>query len=298
MNKISINKIKNKKITKTPFALRYLRFIYNTLGRLFPVYFGNRAYQQWFTTTRFKTPAYELHALDSAIRESIEVNAIKVAVYIWPAENNKTDKTLLFIHGWTGRGTQIVNYIKRLNAVGYRVISFDAPAHGNSPGTQTSALEITDAVLVLAKHYGDFHAAITHSFGGMILTYAISLGLKMERAALICPPKDFQILLDNFQRILTLPDSVMQVVIRKSFASHGQNIRDAINTVNNVKKLSCKGLVIHDEDDTEISWRSGEEIAAAWPDARFIKTKGLGHRRIIHDEAVIGNIITFLDDTA
>lgn len=89
----------------------------------------------------------------------------------------------------------------------------------------------------------------------------------------------------------------MQVVNRKSFASHGQNIRDAINTVNNVKKLCCKGLVIHDEDDADISWRSGEEIARAWPNAKFIKTKGLGHRRIIHDEAVISSIMTFLDDT-
>lgn len=295
-----MNKIRNKKMPKIPFALRYLRFTYNTFGRLFPVYFGNRAYEQWFTTTRFKTPSYELPALHSADRKTIQVNGLAVAVYIWQPENNTADKTLLFIHGWTGRGTQIANYIKRLNSLGYRVISFDGPAHGNSPGTQTSLLEMTDVVLALDKHkhYGKFDAAITHSFGGMILAYAMSLGVKVERAVLICPPKDFQIIFDNFQRILALPDKVMQVFIRKSYASHGQNIRDAINTVNNVKKLSCKGLVIHDEDDADISWRSGEEIAKAWPNAKFIKTKGLGHRRIVHDETVISNIMTFLDDTA
>ena len=62
--------------------------------------------------------------------------------------------------------------------------------------------------------------------------------------------------------------------------------------------LSSKSLVIHDEDDAEISWRSGEEIAGAWPDAKFIKTKGLCHRRIIHDKAVISNIMTSQDDAA
>ena len=287
-----------KAAAKTPFALKLIRFIYNTAGRIFPVYFGNKAYEQWFTTMRFKTPVYELPALNSALKETLKVNDLPISVYTWWDKNSPPEKTLLFVHGWTGRGTQIVNYINQLNAIGYRVISFDGPAHGRSPGKQTSALEMTDVVLALYKHYGKFDAAITHSFGGMILAYAMSLGVKVDRAALICPPNNFQIILDNFQRILDLPDSVMQVLIRKSFATHGQNIRDALNTSNNVKKLNCKGLVIHDEDDIDLSWHSGEEIARAWEGAEFIKTKGLGHRRIIHDENVIGSIIKFLDDAA
>lgn len=294
MNNSSIRKA----TVKIPFALRYLRFIYNTIGRIFPVYFGNRAYEQWFTTVRFKTPPFELLALESAHKESIIVNGIPVAVYIWQDDSVTQDKTLLFIHGWTGRGSQIAYYIKKLNAIGYRVISFDGIAHGKTPGTQTSAFEMTDVVLALNNHYGKFDAAITHSFGGMILAYAMSLGLKIDYAVMICPPTGFPIILKNFQRILDLPDSVIQVVSRKSFATHGQNIRDAIYTTNNVKKLTCKGLVIHDEDDIDISWHSGEEIARAWPGALFIKTKGLGHRRIIHDKAVINSIVNFINDAA
>ncbi len=287
-----------KKVVKVPFALRFLRFIYNTVGRIFPVYFGNRAYEQWFTTMRYKTPPTEQLTLNSATQESIMVNGIPVVVYIWQHETVKPDKTLMFIHGWTGRGSQIAYYVKKLNAIGYRVISFDGVAHGKTPGTQTSAFEMTDAVLALDKHYGKFDAAITHSFGGMILAYAMSLGVNIDYAVMVCPPTGFPIILKNFQRILDLPDSVMQAVIRKSFATHGQNIRDAINTIDNVKGLTCKGLVLHDEDDIDISWHSGEEIANAWKGAEFIKTKGLGHRRIIRDEAVISSIIKFLNDAA
>ena len=293
--------MKNTRTRKTsariPFALRVLRFVYNTAGRVFPVYFGNRAYELWFTTTRFKTPAREQPAMEAAQQESIQVNGLPIVVYSWWHEETTPEKTLLFIHGWTGRGSQISPYIKRLNELGYRVISFDAPAHGRSPGKQTSALEITDVVLALGKEYGGFDAAITHSFGGMILAYAMALGVRVDRAAMICPPNNFQIILDNFQRILALPDSVMQAVVRKSFATHGQNIRDAINTTNNVKNLACKGLVIHDEDDLDISWHSSEEIADAWPGAKFIKTKGLGHRRIIRDNNVVDHIIEFMAET-
>lgn len=286
------------KSEKIPLALKLTRLMYNTLGRVFPVYFGNRAYEQWFTTMRFKTPGRELPALTSATHETITVNGLPVAVYIWQHESIKPAKTLLFIHGWTGRGSQIASYIEKLNAHGYRVISFDGIAHGKTPGTQTSVLEMTDVVLALESHYGTFDAAITHSFGGMILAYAISQGLKVDAAAMICPPKDFPIILKNFKRILDLPDSVMQVMIRKSFATHGQIIRDAVDIVRNAKNFSCRGLVIHDEDDADISWHSGEEIAHAWKGAEFIKTQGLGHRRIIRDKEVISSIIKFLKDAA
>ncbi len=290
--------MKNHRSKKTaiPFTLRLLRFIYNTAGRVFPLYFGNRAYEQWFTTIRFKTPAFERHVLESACHESIIVNDIPVAVYIWQDKSITQNKTLIFIHGWTGRGSQIAPYIKKLNAIGYRVISFDGIAHGKTPGAQTSALEMADILLALNKHYGKFDAAITHSLGGMVLMYSMSLGLKISHAALISPPNSFQILIDNFQRILTLPETVIRIVIRKSFASHGQVIRDALSTTNNVKNLNCKGLILHDENDLDISWRSGEEIANAWPGARFIKTKNLGHRKIIRDETVVSSIIDFMNN--
>ena len=286
---------KKSKTVKTPFVLRLLRLMYSKIGVLFPEYFGKLAYEQWFTTTRFKTPSYELTALHSATRETIDVNNLSIAVYIWRPKITPAKKTLLFVHGWTGRGTQIVNYIEKLNKLGYRVISFDGPAHGQSPGKQTSILEMTDVVLALNKQYGKFDAAISHSFGGMVILHAISLGLKIDRCALICPPKNFQIILDNFQRILNLPNNVMQVMTRKSFAIHGQVTRDAVDVIKNVKAITCEGLLIHDENDTEIPWQSSEEIAQAWPHANFIKTKDLGHRRIIHNDEVISHIIKFLN---
>jgi len=285
---------RNTFTAKVPLALHLLRLTYNTLGRIFPAYFGKRAYELWFTTIKYKTPNYEKNVLKTASIESVDVNGLNVSVYIWQDSKVKSKATLLFIHGWTGRGSQIANYIEPLIALGYRVISFDGPAHGNSPGKQTSMLEMTDTVLVINKKYGDFDAAITHSFGGMVLSFAMSLGLKVNHAALICPPSNFQIILDNFKNILQLPDSVMQAMARKSYATHGKVIRDLVDIEKNAHKYSCRALLIHDEDDHEISWHSSEKITRAWPGAKLIKTKGLGHRRIIRDNAVIEHILTFL----
>ncbi|MBL4712341.1 MAG: alpha/beta hydrolase [Gammaproteobacteria bacterium] len=290
--------MKNSKHKKTsariPLALRLLRFIYNTFGRVFPVYFGHRAYDLWFTTTRFKMPEREKHAFESAIKENIEVNKISISVYIWQHESIEPIRTLLYVHGWTGRGTQIAPYLEQLHAIGYRVISFDGPAHGSTPGTQTSILEMTDMLFALNKTYGDFDAAITHSFGGMALTYAMSRGLKIKNVALISPPNNFQNLINAFQQAIQIPDSVMLAMERKGFATHGQVTRDLLDMKNNVKQLSNQGLIIHDEDDIEFPCHDSEATAKVWPGAKFIKTKGLGHRRIIRDEYVIRETIRFL----
>jgi len=290
--------MKHKKTkTKTPLALLVLRTVYNTIGRVFPDFFANHAHQLWFTTMRFKTPAYELPALKSATQETIDINGVKVTAYSWQDNAVTTDKTLLFVHGWTGRGTQIVHYIKPLNAMGYRIISFDAPAHGNSSGQQTSMFEFTDMVFAMNERYGPFDAAITHSVGGLVLMYAMSLGLKINRVACICPPLNFDEITNNFQKILNLPESIMKILVRKTYVFHGQTLRNAVNALNNAPKMTGKALLIHDQDDDQFSWHDSEKIAQAWPDAQFIKTTGLGHRRIIHDKAVIQNILEFLDET-
>ena len=38
----------------------------------------------------------------------------------------------------------------------------------------------------------------------------------------------------------------------------------------------------------------GAAVAAAWPGARLIETSGLGHRRLLRDEAVVAQVSSFI----
>ena len=60
--------------------------------------------------------------------------------------------------------------------------------------------------------------------------------------------------------------------------------------------LAAKALVIHDEADRDVHIDSGLTVARAWPDARFKRTVGLGHRRILRDREVIAATVDFLKD--
>ena len=63
-----------------------------------------------------------------------------------------------------------------------------------------------------------------------------------------------------------------------------------------VASLTAKALVIHDQGDRDVRIESGLTVARSWPDARFKRTFGLGHRKILRDRHVIAATVDFLAD--
>ena len=160
-----------KKNPHIPFALHVMRFMFSRIGPLFPNYFGRLAYNLWFSTQRYKTPAKELPSKNAATTEIMDTHGLPVHMYKW---GDDSKPKVLFAHGWSGRGTQCAFFIEPLLQAGFQVISFDGPAHGETPGKQTSILQFADVILQINKRYGPFDAAFTHSFGGMLLAYAMT----------------------------------------------------------------------------------------------------------------------------
>ena len=134
----------NRKQPGSGIALTLIQFMFSRLGPLFPDFFAKRAYNMWSTAHRFKTPAIEQTYKAKAQRSTINIASIDVAVYSWGE-----GKPVLFIHGWSGRGTQVAPYVDELVNNNYRVISYDAPAHGDTVGKQTSILQVHDVIHAL-----------------------------------------------------------------------------------------------------------------------------------------------------
>ena len=281
--------MKKNKYPRKPASLRLMQFAFSKLGPIFPGFFGNRAYQLWFTTHRFTRPEIENTAADRADKSTINIHGVDVAVWSWGQ-----GQPILFIHGWSGRGTQAVHFMEPLINSGFRVISYDGPAHGETSGKQTSMLEMADVVLALNEKYGPFHSTITHSFGGMVLAYASTLGFSTNSAVCICPPASIESILGNFQRALMLPENVLAVMTNKLYTNYGNDLEKRISTLNNVHSLTTPALIIHDDKDRDIPWEDGRAVADAWPGAEFKLTHGLGHRRILRDPATVTTVTDFI----
>ena len=279
-----------------PFMLKVLQTIFQIVGRISPVLAGRMAYKLWLTPTRFKTPASEKKALKSANIESHRINDNDITTFTWQTADADDRPTVLLVHGWSGRGTQMGSFAEPLNNAGYRVISFDAPAHGKSSGKQTNLYEISETILALQDIYGTFDSVITHSFGGPCTALAIRLGLKTNRIVSICPPATTIGLIDKFSDALLLNKKTRHNLVDRITTTFGGHVWEELSMKNSIRDVDIPGLVIHDAHDDDVPWQEGQAVAHAWNNAPFIITSGLGHRRILRDSSVIESTLKFLKD--
>lgn len=256
---------------------------------MFPGLLGGWAYRLWFRTRRYAAPAAELALAGTAERLTLDVDGRPLAIYRWGA-----GPVILFLHGWSGRATHVNAFVEPLTAAGYCVLAFDAPAHGNTPGRRTNLPEISAALRAIADAYGPLHGAIAHSFGGMVLAYALHHGLAVDRAVCIATPARLEFLLERFARLLALPDAVQQDLRRRLEKRFAEDVCELMSADSNARTLNIPALIVHDRDDHDVPWTQGVLIAEAWPGAQWLATRGLGHRRILRDAATVQAIVDFV----
>jgi pimeloyl-ACP methyl ester carboxylesterase len=202
--------------------------------------------------------------------------------------------TILLVHGWNGRGTQLGGFVEPLVARGYRVVAFDAFGHGESPGSSMSIPELASCIREVSDELGGLYGVIAHSMGGAATTLALSNGLKLERAVFISPPSDPRVFLQIFSDALALSEEVrthLKERIERRIGITMQSMRaDVI-----APSMQVPLLVVHDRNDKEVPIHAGQSIAEAWPNAELIITEGLGHQRILRAENVTNVAVSFID---
>jgi pimeloyl-ACP methyl ester carboxylesterase len=269
-------------------APRILRAVFRGLGPVFPGLMGAWAYRLWFRTRRYAGSVAEQAVAGIAGHTTLPVGGIRVAIYRWGA-----GPVIVFVHGWSGRATQVAAFVEPLTAAGYCVIAFDAPGHGKTPGSRTNILEFTAALQAIDASYGPIHGAITHSFGGMALAYALQQGVAAGRVVCLGTPARLEFLVERFARMLALPEPVLTDLCRRLEQRFTANVWELMSTDSNARTLTMPALIVHDRDDREVPWQQGRMIAEAWPGAQWLATRRLGHRRILRDAATVKAVVDF-----
>lgn len=274
---------------KTPLALHLLRLYFQTVGRVLPRLAAKRAYRLWFQTRRFGEPAREMRWLTGARQDVVEHEYGPLAVNVWGE-----GPTVLLVHGWNGRGSQMGAFAQPLVECGYRVVAYDLPAHGSSPGHDTNVFKAVDTLEAIVDTYGPVHGIVAHSFGVMVTTLALREGLEANRVAAISPPMTLRWLIERFETILHIPTATHRALVKRIEHDFGKDIWNRVSLDIAARNLSTPALIIHDDHDYDVIWTQGQQLADAWPNASFIKTSGLGHRRILRDRAVITSVVNFI----
>lgn len=246
-----------------------------------------------FTTPiRHKLPKREIVMDQKSVQHSFMVKSIQKEIVVY--EYGKSDRKILLVHGWSGRGTQLVKIADELLKNGFMTISFDAPSHGKSKGSSTIMTEFIASILEIEKQYGPFEYAIGHSLGGMSILNAISQHLKIKKAVVIGSGDIIQDIIDDFIKKLSLQPKY-GILLKNYFEQKFVGNMDDYSAYKAAKNVKNPVLIIHDEDDEDVSVKAAYHIHQHLFGSELMITKGLGHRKILGSDAVIQRVKTFLD---
>jgi len=222
----------------------------------------------------------------------LEVNGQQIKTWTWGS-----GKAILLVHGWNGHGLQFTRFIDPLLNAGYQVISFDAPAHGQSTGHRTHLLEIRDVILAVAERHGPIHAAIAHSFGVACLSAAINAGLSVACITAISSPGGLSNLIQRYCQYMQIPPATEEKLRQRLSRRLGQTLWEQFAESYPITADVSRSLIIHDKEDRLVNWQESERLAEQWPNAERLYTEGLGHQRILFDRTTIQQIADFIDNT-
>lgn len=285
-NKVSFYQNDSKK--SAPFQLRLIRSLFGTLAKVSPGWAHKIAVKFFFSPRRGK-PSADIRPLKkSAHTFYVKVNGKKVTVWSWG-----NGPAVLMVHGWEGYGLQFRNFIDPLLENGYRVLTFDAPAHGDSGGSQSNLPEFAETIRRIEKTVGHIEAVIGHSMGCAATTLALEEGLSVNAVGLIAGPATIDYIINEYATIFNLPETVIGR-LKQTIASLFGRPTTAFAPAAIAPKLSVPAFIIHDRNDAMVNYENAEKLKASWKNARIMLTEGLGHKRILFENYVIEEMIRFI----
>ena len=284
---------RSQKSTIVRVAASKRSWLFRAADLLAPDLAGRIARDLWF-----RVPPTLAAAPLPAGAEPFEVESLGAQVrgHVWGE-----GPVVYFVHGWGGRGSQFTAYVEPLVSAGYRVVLFDAPAHGDSePGPvgprRSHGVEFGRALDAVSARFGPAHAVIAHSLGTISTYLTLRFGwLSTERLVLLAPMVQAEPLFDQFQQALGFGSRTRRAFDRHLDAFVGIPMAEFDARVQAAHSEPVPTLVVHDSGDRQTPYADAVRLVEGLPDARLVTTDQLGHRKILRDERVLREVVAFID---
>ncbi|MFC9558399.1 alpha/beta hydrolase [Agromyces sp. NPDC056965] len=245
-------------------------------------------------------PVRRVHASERGVHETASRRPLRLpggegVAYEWGSGH----RTVLLVHGWRGRASQFAPIVRELRAGGYRLVAFDAPAHGDGYGRRTVIRTWIDAIDAMHERYGPFEAIVGHSLGALTAINAVREGVSAPRVAAIAPVSSGRYLFDAFAGYVGLSERAAEIQrdrYRERVFSDFEDPWRYFDAVRAPMPPDIELLLVHDRDDAQIAASESERLHAAHGEnSRLLLTSGQGHGRVLAADQTLDAVSSFVD---
>lgn len=285
------------------FAKKALRLTFSVAGTVSPQGAGKLAFRV-FSLAPSRFPKGEraravfaegARRLAKAEPRALETPHGKIMTYRLAGAGGR----YLVLHGWGSRSEYMAALAEGIQAAtGGEVILLDFPGHGASGGRFLDMRLAVEAIATVDRTFGPFDGAVGHSFGGASLMAAVCHFLpqfpvfRPGRAALIGAPSELDGIFRYFSEQVGLSAGVRRHLEKEVRRVTGRRNGD-FDIASAGRNLDLPILVIHAEDDKEVSADHARRYAEQGANVTIGWANGYGHRRIVAAPPVIERVAGF-----
>ncbi len=281
---------KNPAPAATPLSVRAARAFYSGVGAVAPGLAGRVAARHFMRSRTGKAPLKDRAPLGATGLHIRSGSPIRNG-YLWGSDG----PAVLLVHGWGSDSSSMYSLVAPLQKRGFRVVAFDAPAHGTQPGTHTTMTAFKSAVAGVIDTIGGVHAVIAHSLGGIAAVSAIESGRLQppHRLVLLSAPCSLPAVIERWSRFLSIGKRAVGHMKGDLKRRNGVPV-DHWDIAERGGDFDGQVMIFHDHDDSLVPFCEAEKIATGLRHTRLRGTTGLGHRRILFDPEVQAELVDFL----
>jgi len=279
---------KQAKVLEVPAYIKNTSKVLSKLNKNLAAAFALKLFE---TPIKHKMPKREHKMYEVSHKSNLILPDCQKEITVY--ENKFGPKKVLLVHGWNGRGTQLVSIAKAFKELNYTIVSFDAPGHGKSPKTTTNMKHFIEAIFELDKKYNGFDVIVGHSLGGMSIINALGRGLSTPKAVVIGSGNKTKDITDDFLTTIGMSKKMTPFLVNLFERKYNEKMAN-YDVELHAEKVQIPVLVIHDKNDKDVPFTSAEAINNQLINGELMITSGLGHRKILGDEQVIQKIIQFV----
>ncbi|WP_321810555.1 MULTISPECIES: alpha/beta fold hydrolase [unclassified Burkholderia] len=282
-----------RRTAKAPsLRVRLGRRAFRLLNTFAPRAAGRRAADAFGFTRGYGLPVSDRVPLGAKVTP-IEGNADLDRAYYWEGGAARA----LLVHGWGTDSSSMLGFVKPMQALGFSVATFDAPAHGRSPGKHTTMTQFTRATGAVLDAIEGAQVVIAHSLGSIAAISA--LAERSRRASLRCivllaPTGALTEVLERWaSRDMAFPRPVVERIYAELQLRNGVPVSHW-DILARGASLDVPVLVVHDPADPVVPYCEAQRVVAGLPDATLWPAPGTGHGRILSDARVREQVREFV----
>lgn len=234
---------------------------------------------------KFKTKEKEFYSVARKSQVPSEVGMIPCYEV-----GNISGPLVLLVHGWESNAGSMSGVGNVLAEMGYRVVSFDSPAHGNQQSKRTTMadwLVAMEAVIEKLNPSQPF-SIVGHSFGSAASVMLLSKhNYPIDRLLLLSSPNKLLNFFEPFRKAIDVKPEVYRIILDKVEGILGESL-DTLRVDYKIKEVSASYFgIVHDKFDKVLDFNNAELIVAASNQGELIPIEKAGHYRMLWNENVL-----------